>query len=237
MPSIIHRICLAALLAALPMVAVSDWCDGRKLVFFAMPPVERIQQGAQAVAREQSELERQAGRIKYTIQDQVAGLIQSLEQEIRDFTLQAQTLCRSAGYSGTGYPIDYQGISLRDRNELIAQLRLNLITIHNNQRIVAELKASQQELVTLHNRMVRRANELAVLKKGFDQLADPRDSTQGNYQRVLRNACVVIHDSTQLRAQYVPYTADERFAMLAKKSVGTSLSQAQLDIFLRSCRL
>lgn len=193
-------ICLFILM--LTSICIADWCDGKKYRFLDMKISERLIEGSQVIEAEISRIQNSSNELLYDIKLNVDGLAEKLVAENQRLVNQSEELCHQAKKNSYA-PMDFESIHLRDKQEIIAQMRLNLASIQTNQIVTNFLFEKKQEYMKLSERLTDKANELAVLKKKFDLLTDPRISErETNINISIQNACVAIDESEELRMIY-----------------------------------
>lgn len=222
---------------ALVANADADWCSGKKYKFFDMELAERVTEGARATAEELERVRTSSNRLLYDVNFSLNEHVKRLEGNDQELFARLLSLCRQE--NGADRPVEYGGVRLQDSSEVAAQIRLDIASLQSTKVVRHYLQTKKQEYLRLNRRLKQKANELAVLAKHFQQLLDPRgDSRSPSALDVtLRNACVAIDESEGLRMKYRRRTPDQLFEAAASENKTSSVSEATVQRFQRTCDL
>jgi hypothetical protein len=118
----------------------------------------------------------------------------------------------------------------------MAKVESNIQTYNVVIRFPTEKK---NEYSRLNERLVQKANELAVLKKSIDNLLDPRSGSRSldSLNSFIRISCVTLGDSEKLRMSYTRHTQDELYSIASKENTTRTISMELLNNFKNSCDL
>ena len=198
---------------------------------------ERLVEGSKIIESEISRIQNISNELLYDIKLNVNGLAIKLKAENEKLEKQTEELCIESKKNNYA-PMNFNSIHLRDKAEIIAQMRLNLASIQTNQVVMRFLFEKKNEYLKLNERLSNKANELAVLKKRFDLIKDPRSSErETNVSISLQNACVSIDESEKLRMEYDPMSQDELFRLASENNKTQTVTNEIINHFMDTCDL
>lgn len=215
--------------------AAGDWCSGKKY-FSDMDLSERLKAGSEDLQQEIAKLNDSSSKMEYDIKFTIEQGVDKVLGGNQDLVKMNNELCTKA--KATNYaPVDYSGTSLRDKGEIMAQVRLNLATIRTGNNVTDFYNKQKVEFNHLNDRIKAKANELAVLKKNFDNLSDPRgeNKTPSYFESVMGNACTAIGESEDLIMEYDDKNSTELFRNAAQNNQSKTISDAEVADFMDSC--
>lgn len=226
-----------ATLLCISSLCFADWCDGKKFGILPMDKSDRIKKALAAVSLEKSRLTEVDNRLLYDINGNFTAIKESMTRDNEKIARDSVSLCRrikTMPASG----LDYNGIVLRDQAEAKAQTRMNLAAIHANQVVMQGLDAVNGQYKILKKRIQDKLNEMAVIQKSLERLADGRvDGREHDFESVFRTACVSLGQAEELRMNYKVTTKETLFKQAAEKSSTRHISSKTLDAFLDTCDL
>lgn len=213
-----------------------DWCSGKEYGFSEMKVSDRIEAGSTDLLEQIRELNETSTKMLYDINFHIDENVKRAKQDNLDLVRRTASLCTSSR-SSDNTAIDYGGITLRDSDEILAQVRLNIATIRSNREIISYLLSKKAQYNSLNEQIVRKANELAVVRKGFDHLMDPRSKSRSPafFESTIKNACVSIYESDELMMQYDEKSLFELFRDASKQHKATTIPDSEVDSFMATC--
>jgi len=154
---------------------------------------DRIENGSNDLSEQIAELNDISKEMVYDIKFNIDDKIEQTVDDNKKLSEDTKRLCyavKDSGYSKQ----QYGTIKLRDKNEILAQIRMNLSTIKSSKNVVAKLAEYKVKFNRLNQRILDKANELGILKKNFDNLKDPRSTNRSPtaFESTIRNACVSV---------------------------------------------
>ncbi|NWH04803.1 hypothetical protein [Desulfobacter latus] len=217
--------------------AHADWCSGTHFGILRMERYERIEKASQAVDEEYNRLAEISNNLTHDIKHNIIALSEELDTKNDTLAQKTVELCRitkANNYSA----IEYNGVTLAGEAEITAQLRMNLAAIQANEAIIIYLGDSKNEYQTLMIRVQEKLNEMAVLKKQYAKLLEPRsENRENNFEDIIANTCVAVDVSEKLRMSYVQSTRDKLFAKASETVKTRTISAQVVDNFKKSCDL
>lgn len=215
---------------------VGDWCSGQKYLFIDMNLSERLKDGSGDLQKEIEKLNDTASKMDFDIKTALEGEVGKTINNAKNLVKMNDDLCikaKSANYTS----VDYNGATLRDKNEVKAQIRLNLATIRTNNKVMEAFNSQESEFNELNSRIKEKANELAVLKKNFDALADPRSENKDSsyVDSVIGNACTAIIEGEDLIMSYTNKNAAGLFRNAARDNQTKTISESEVVSFMEGC--
>ena len=213
-----------------------DWCSGKEYGFSEMKMSDRIEYGSKDLYEQIGKLNEISSKMLYDIKFHIDENVERAKQDNNDLSRRTVSLCKTVKAEGFN-SVDYGGITLRDKDEILAQVRLNIATARSNREIITYLQDKKAEYNGLNERIIRKANELAVLRKGFDDLMDPRSRNRSPayFESTIKNACVSIDESENLMMQYDEKSLFELFRDASQKHKAKSISEGELEGFMNTC--
>lgn len=214
---------------------VGDWCSGKKYLS-DMELSERLRDGSTDLQKEIEKLNDTSIKMEFDIKSNLEGEVEKIIKSSQDLSKYNNDLCiksKSTNYTN----VDYNGTMLRDKSEVAAQIRINLAAIRTNNKVVEFFNDQKIIFNTLNNRIKSKANELAVLKKNFDNLADPRSNNKGSsyVESVIVNACTAIGEVENLIMEYKSKDASELFRNAARYNQTNTVSESDVSTFMTDC--
>lgn len=215
--------------------ATGDWCSGKKY-FSDMEYSQRLQDGKEDLSNKMGKLLDSSNKMEYDIKFYITRGASRARDNSKNLVDLNNKLCKEAkenNYTST----DYNGTPLRDKNEIFAQARMNLATIRSSNKVTEFYNKQEIEFDSLNKRIKNKANELAVLKKNFDNLSDPRSKNKSlSYvESVIGNACAAIVEGEDLIMKYSEKNSSQLFRNVARKNQTSTISESDVSSFMNNC--
>lgn len=213
-----------------------SWCSGKEYGFSEMKISDRIETGSSELSEQIAELNGIAKQMTYDIEFNIDDKIKQSRNSSRQISEDTKKLCNGVKDSGFNEQ-EYGAIKLRDKNEILAQIRISLSGLKSSKTVVVKLAQYKVEFNRLNQRILDKANELAVLKKGFDNLKDPRSSNKSPvyFESTIRNACVAISESEELLMTYDNKSTSQLFRNASQNNQTSSISNSEIEKYMDTC--
>jgi len=212
-----------------------DWCSGKQY-FSDMKLSDRLKSGSEDLQEEIEKLNDASSKMEFDIRQNIEKEVDKTIGGAQDLSKMNNDLCTQAKLSNY-VSVNYNGSVLRDKNEVMAQMRLNLATIRTSNAVVNFFNDQKAEFNQLNDRIKSKANELAVLRKNFDNLSDPRSENKGSsyVESVIGNACTAIGEGESLIMEYSNKNSAELFRNAAQNNQTKSIPDSEVTTFMESC--
>lgn len=212
-----------------------DWCSGQKYLS-DMKLSERLEAGSNDLKKEISKLNDTASKIDFDIKQSIEQEIDNTIKNAKEISRMNNELCvnaKAANYKDT----IYNGTTLIDKNEVMAQVRLNIATIRSSNIVLSFLNNQKMDFNQLRNRITEKANELEVLRKNFNNLSDPRSKNKNDsyVESVIGNACTAIIKGESLIMEYNNKNFSELFRNAAQDNQSKVVQEIEILSFLDEC--
>lgn len=215
--------------------ATGDWCSGKKY-FSEMNFSERLKAGSESLTDEIGKLTDASSKMEYDIKFHIEKGLDEVMNGNQALIDMNNKLCLDAKTNNYAN-VNYNGSNITGKGEVQAQIKINLATIRSSNDVLKFYNDQKSEFNTLNNRIKDKANELAVLKKNFDNLLDPRseNKTSSYFESVIGNACTTIGESENLIMEYNNKNSSELFRDVSQKHQTNTISEGEITSFMESC--
>lgn len=215
--------------------ATGDWCSGKKY-FSEMSYSDRLKDGSKDLLEKIGKLNDTSSKMEYDIKFHIESGVGKTIRANKTLISMNNKLCKDALLNNYSV-VDYNGSSLRDKGEILAQIRMNLATTRSNNKVIKFYNKQKTEFNFLNSRVKDKANELAVLKKNFENLSDPRskNKTSSYFESVVGNACTAIGDSEDLVMEYKNKDSTTLFRNISQNHQTKTISEKDVTAFMNTC--
>lgn len=215
---------------------VGDWCSGKKYLVGEIKESERLYEGIQALDREIAQLHDVSSKLMYDLENHIDRNVKDATSGKEILATKTIELCRQTKSDGFSN-LSYDGIELRDKDEVVARLRLNMASYRASMDTIVYLQKARLEYDLLKKRIKDKSNELAVLKKSFEDLSDPRSNNRSssNLSAALQSGCVAIKKSEEIKMTYSNMSSQELFRDAAENRTTNTIRDGEIEAFMASC--